>query len=243
MLAVDETDSTNHLASSLARRGAPHGSIVFAELQHGGRGRWNRRWESPRGGLYLSMVLRPTEETAPALGVLPLTASVAAAEALKATAGVDCELSWPNDLFARGRKIAGVLCESSFTGSRCDFAIMGIGVNVDTRTTDMNPEVARRAISLREVAACDAEPEAIGLGIVLALERWWEGEEPSRALERWRELARGLEGDRIRVVPRGAESYDAWTAGLAEDGGLRVRLEDGTHRVLHSDDVHRVGHD
>jgi biotin-(acetyl-CoA carboxylase) ligase len=172
------------------------------------------------------------------IGVLPLTASVAAAEALFETAAIAIELRWPNDLFAGERKIGGILCESSFIGSRCEFAIVGIGVNVNQGAEDFPPAVASRATSVRAILGRPLPPHELASAIAVALERWWERESRPRILQRWRELAGGFEDARIRVAPREGDAYDAWIAGLADDGGLEVRLEDGTRRTLHSDDVH-----
>jgi BirA family biotin operon repressor/biotin-[acetyl-CoA-carboxylase] ligase len=241
MVVVDETDSTNVLAASLARRGAPHGSVVLAKAQSAGKGRWGRRWESIEGGLYLSLVIRPEEpkrEDTRDLGVLPLTASVAAAEALREAAAIASELRWPNDLFFGGRKLGGILCESSFTGPRCEFAVVGIGVNVNQAAGDFPEEISSRATSVRAILGRAMDPLELGLAVVLALEKWWERESRPRILQRWRELASGLEGARVRVVPREGGAYSARIAGLADDGGLEVRLDDGAERTLRSDDVH-----
>jgi biotin-(acetyl-CoA carboxylase) ligase len=186
-------------------------------------------------------VLRPEPDEAASLGLLPLTASIAAAEALSDGAGIASELRWPNDLFFRGRKLGGILCESSFVGRTCEFAIVGVGVNVNQRVQDLPEEVSSRATSLHAILGRSMDPLDVGLAVVLALEKWWERESPSRIRERWRELAPDLEGARVEVVPREGEAYRARIAGLAEDGGLEVDLEDGTRRVLHSDDVHLRG--
>lgn len=172
------------------------------------------------------------------LEVIPLMASVATAEALCDVAGIATELSWPNDLFVSGRKIGGILCESSFIGPRCEFAVVGIGVNVNQQAEDFPPEVRSRATSVRAILGRPMDPLDAALAILVALENWWEGESRSRVLQRWRELAGGFEGARVRVVPSGSDAYDAFIAGLADDGGLEVRLDDGTTRTLRSDEVH-----
>jgi len=187
------------------------------------------------------VVIRPEEPEEKAtrdLGVLPLTASVAAAEGLRQSAAIASELRWPNDLFFAGRKLAGILCESSFVGQRCEFAVVGIGVNVNQAAEDFPGEVSSRATSVSAILGREMDPLEVGLAVVLALERWWESESRPRILQRWRELASGLEGAPVRVVPREGSAYSARIAGLADDGGLDVRLEDGTTRTLRSDDVH-----
>ena len=189
-------------------------------------------------------MIRPEEPEEPEkkdtrdLGVLPLTASVAAAEALQESAAIASELRWPNDLFFAGRKLGGILCESSFVGQRCEFAVVGIGVNVNQAAEDFPGEVSSRATSVRAILGRAMDPLEVALAITVALEKWWERESRPRILQRWRELASGLEGAGVRVVPREGSAYGARIAGLADDGGLEVRLEDGTTRTLRSDDVH-----
>jgi biotin-(acetyl-CoA carboxylase) ligase len=180
-------------------------------------------------------VIRPGESAN--LGILPLAAAVAAAEVLEKSFGISCELRWPNDLYHAGRKLGGVLCESSFVGGRCEFAVAGIGVNVNQRADDFTKEVALRATSVRAILGREIDPVEAALAIVLALEKWWERETASPILRRWRELAGPLEGLRVQVAPREGASYLASIVGLADDGGLEVRLEDGTRRTLRSDEV------
>jgi len=215
-----------------------------AKAQSAGKGRWGRRWESIEGGLYLSLVIRPEESEDDAirdLALLPLTASVAAAEAIEESAAIASELRWPNDLFFAGRKLGGILCESSFVGPKCEFAIVGIGVNVNQKAEDFPEAVGSRATSVGAILGRAVDPLEIALAIVITLEKWWERELRPRILQKWRELAGDLEGARVRVTPREGQAYDASIVGIADDGGLEVRLEDGARRVLHSDDVHLQG--
>jgi len=186
-------------------------------------------------------VIRPEEPEENAtrdLGVLPLTASVAAAEALRESAEIASELRWPNDLFFADRKLGGILCESSFVGQRCEFAVVGIGVNVNQAAEDFRGELSSRATSVRAILGRAMDPLEVALAIIIALEKWWDRESRPRILQRWRELGGGLEGAPVRVVPRAGSAYAARIAGLADDGGLEVCLEDGTTRTLRSDDVH-----
>ena len=122
----DTLDSTQDAVAAVARAGGPEGLVVQALEQTAGRGRRGRAWMSPRGGLYLSALLRPGCPAARA-GELALMAGVALARALP---GV--RLKWPNDALLTGRKCAGVLVESEAAAGRVAWAVVGIGVNVDT---------------------------------------------------------------------------------------------------------------
>ena len=138
----DRIDSTMPEAARLAAAGAPAGTLVLAEEQTAGQGRHGRSWYSERGsGLYVSIVLRPAVE-ADSMPVLTLALGLAAQEAIASVTGVLCEMRWPNDLLAHGRKCAGILCQTADSA-----VVAGIGINVNH---DVFPaELSELATSLR----------------------------------------------------------------------------------------------
>jgi BirA family biotin operon repressor/biotin-[acetyl-CoA-carboxylase] ligase len=125
-----EVDSTNTYVRDRARRGEPSGLVAVADHQTAGRGRLDRRWESPPGAnLLASVLLRPgcgAEDVHLCAGAVALAGADACAEA----AGVEPVLKWPNDLLLDGAKLAGVLAEAEFTGPDLSAVIVGIGINV-----------------------------------------------------------------------------------------------------------------
>jgi len=145
---LDVTDSTNSRAMEMAENGAPHGTVVAAESQTGGRGRLGRRWESPPGGnVYVSLLLRP--ELPPAQAPrLSLVAGIALADAVEGM-GVPATLKWPNDLYLGDRKAAGILAEMSSDPDRLRHVVIGVGINVNTGEDDFPPEISGKATSLR----------------------------------------------------------------------------------------------
>lgn len=158
----ETADSTNTVCKTLARQGAPDGTVVIARRQTAGRGRMGRRFESPDGlGLYLSMLWRPVASPE---GLLPLTAMAAAsaALALRRVTGADVRIKWPNDLVLHGKKLAGILTEGSLSGSGVDYAVIGLGVNLRQQSRDFSPEVSGIATSLTAegIPADDAALEA-----------------------------------------------------------------------------------
>lgn len=128
-----ETGSTNDDARTLAREGAPHGTVVLAARQTAGRGRLGRTWESPEGGLYLSAILRPQVGLAD-LAPMALVISLGVARGL-AGLGVDPSLKWPNDLLLGPGKLAGVLIEMSAEADRAEWMVAGVGINVRPSAT------------------------------------------------------------------------------------------------------------
>lgn len=136
-------DSTNRLAAQRAAEGAPEGLVVRADRQEQGRGRRERTWHSPRGGLWLTAVLRPSS-----LEGLSLAAGLACVRAVRRYQ-VPATLRWPNDVFVGDRKLAGVLAEGRFQGAAVSYALVGLGLNVDLGAEDFPPELQGLATSMR----------------------------------------------------------------------------------------------
>ena len=125
-----EIDSTNTYVLDQARQGAGEGLVAVAEHQSAGRGRLDRRWESPPGAnLLASILLRPGCEAGD-LHLCSGAVALAAADACTEVARVEPVLKWPNDLLVGGSKLAGVLAEADFDGARLRGVVVGIGLNV-----------------------------------------------------------------------------------------------------------------
>lgn len=126
---VEQTGSTNDDCRALALEGAPHGTAVAAHLQTAGRGRRGHTWVSPRGNLYLSVVLRPNVAMQNFVG-LSAVCALGILAALREDAGVQrAALKWPNDVIWGDGKLAGILVEAG-AGAQGPFAVCGVGVNL-----------------------------------------------------------------------------------------------------------------
>lgn len=136
VIRYSRVDSTNRIAYELGCKDAVHGTVVLADEQSVGRGRKSRLFISPRGGLYLSVILRPqlpVEE----ISLVTLAAGVATAEAVELITGISAQLKWPNDLYCNGKKLGGILTEAapySQLEKGVPFVVVGIGLNVNTRS-------------------------------------------------------------------------------------------------------------
>lgn len=140
--------STQEIAYSLARDGAPEGSIVLADEQTGGRGRLGRAWQSPAGtGIWMSLILRPEIplQKAPQLTLL---IAVAASKAIEKVTGLEAAIKWPNDLLINGKKTAGILTELQAEADSIHSVIVGIGMNVNQESKHFSEEIAQIATSL-----------------------------------------------------------------------------------------------
>lgn len=226
----DAVGSTNDEAKALARAGAPAGTLVWAAEQTAGRGRRGRRWQSPPGNLYLSLVVRP-EGAAAAAAQLGFVAALALGDALAALAGPDLPLrfKWPNDLLADGRKLAGILLESETSGrDRVDFVVIGVGVNIAAAPRN----VEYPATSLADQGVTRITPAALLAAFAGHFEGWaqrWqdEGFAPLRAA--WLAQASGL-GDPINVRLE-SSTFSGRFLDLDDDGALVLDAADGRRRI------------
>jgi BirA family biotin operon repressor/biotin-[acetyl-CoA-carboxylase] ligase len=142
-LYLDQTDSTNRVARERALAGEPSGTVVWAGRQSSGRGQYGRSFSSPTGGLYFSLVLHP-ELPLQQLPLITLATGLACRELLAATFNLEAQIKWPNDLYLKGRKIAGILCEQvpvSRNGSKSAAVVIGVGMNVNSTVTDFPLEL------------------------------------------------------------------------------------------------------
>lgn len=129
----DTLDSTNTKARQLTLEGAPHGTVVIAAHQTGGKGRLGRSFFSPKDGIYLSIVIKPDFDISKAVLVTP-AAAVAVVDAIESVCNVSASIKWVNDIYVDGKKVCGILSEgvSSHETDRIDTFIVGIGINTST---------------------------------------------------------------------------------------------------------------
>lgn len=160
-------DRARELLETLGEKAC--GAVVIASRQTGGRGRHGRAWLAESGkSLALSIALRP-EASAKGLTCLPLAGALGVRKALM-DEGVECRLKWPNDVMANGRKIAGILVESRFSGDLPQGVVLGAGVNLGQGPEDFPPEIRNTATSVKmELGRC-AEIEAFAASVINAFE-------------------------------------------------------------------------
>lgn len=158
-------ETTQVIAHQLAREGALEGTCVLADRQTGARGRLGRKWHAPAGvGIWASFILRPE---LPLESVSQMTLVIAAAVAKTlASFGYDPEIKWPNDILIDGKKVCGILTELQGDIDRVKYMIIGIGINVDQRLEEFDPDILSRATSLY-IADVNRSPDRSSLFIEL----------------------------------------------------------------------------
>jgi BirA family biotin operon repressor/biotin-[acetyl-CoA-carboxylase] ligase len=233
-----EIDSTNAYARRFAEQGAGEGAVIIAEAQTRGRGRSNRSWVSPPFvNLYFSVILRPQLPPVHA-PQLTLMAAVALTDTIAEFLPSPPIIKWPNDILVGGKKLAGVLTESSCDSERIEFVILGIGVNLNYPVASMPEVIRERATSIVSLTEKNVSREAFMRRLIQDLDRCYgELEEVgfNSLATRW-EAVFGLRGKKVRVEM--AEQIMIGTArGIDKDGALILEDERGERQRIVAGDV------
>ena len=241
--------STNAKAKELAASGAPHGTVVIAEEQTGGRGRLGRTFFSPKGsGIYLSMILRPEVIGANNESAVLLTtaASVAVARAVKKALHLDLQIKWVNDLYYNARKVCGILAEGSFdpASGSLSAVVIGIGLNYKEPSGGFPEELrdiagalfpADIALSAAASATADSLPDTDTLAVAIAEELFTLADHITDRTFLTEYKARSMVlGQRVRILPR---DEIVTAVDITEDGGLVIRHDDGTVETLTTGEI------
>jgi BirA family biotin operon repressor/biotin-[acetyl-CoA-carboxylase] ligase len=228
-----EVDSTNNVAKALAREGSADGTLVIASAQTKGRGRLDRAWESPEGGIYMSLILRPNIHPS-SVTRLTLISGLAVVKAVKSLFDLEVGLKWPNDILVNGKKLGGILSEMEAEADKVDFAIVGIGI-------DANCDVAVGIPSTSIKSEVGNEIDIISL--VQEILKDMEGlyfeflEESITLLDDYKKNCQTL-GKIVEIQGHG-KTITGRAVDIDSDGALLLQMSDGrVEKVLSGDCIH-----
>ena len=221
-----ETDSTNLWIKRLAKEGAPEGTLALAEFQSAGRGRLGRSWEVPEGtSVMMSILLRPKFEPQYA-PTLTLVMGMAVAKAVKKL-GFDVSIKWPNDVVVSHKKICGILTEMGVRDGKIDYAVIGVGINVNIR--EFPEEMADKATSLYLESGREFDRSQLPGLVMEAFEEYYEKFAATCDLSGLKEKYESILANYnqpVRVLAK--EPYEGVARGITDGGELLVEKTDGT---------------
>ena len=239
LLWFDTIDSTNTRAKELAAQGAPHGTVLIADHQTGGRGRRGRSFHSPaRTGIYMSVILRPN---CPPAQLMHLTcaAAVAMCNAVEAAVGIPPGIKWTNDLVYGSRKIAGILTELGLSPTgMVDYAIIGVGINCSQTESDFPEDIRSIAGSLHTVTGKEIDRAKVAAAMMDAFFLMSEHllTEKQVILARYRERCITL-GREVSIVKADGNIRHGTALDIDEEGALIVRFSTGLTEIVNSGEV------
>jgi BirA family biotin operon repressor/biotin-[acetyl-CoA-carboxylase] ligase len=215
--------STMEAAKREALWGAEAGTVIVAEKQTAGRGRFDRTWLSPKGGLALSIILRPNLDYLPYMIML---ASLAVHYSIREITGLKSQIKWPNDVLINEKKVCGILIENDIRNNSLIYTIIGIGLNVNMKIVDY-PEISSLATSLSDQVGKKVSKLDMLRQILVETERLYQTlPQKELILEQWKDHLVTL-GQEIRVN-MGSKVYRGTAESVAEDGSLLLRRSNGS---------------
>ncbi len=237
----EEIDSTQNFAEQIALDEKENGTIVIAEKQTAGKGRLDRKWTSPKGGIWFSLIIHPKFDVSTST-LVPIAGAVALAKAIKNTLNIDVSVKWPNDITLNGKKVAGMLVDASFQANNIDYLILGIGINFDIDAKKIEKRLSKSANfygvnSLRKKD--DSTPPKILLREFLVqferiLIQLNKGEK-AKIVKEWTKKADKI-GKKISI-----NTSDGKISGVAQgidnDGALKLKTSKGMKKIFVGDVV------
>ncbi|MDT9718352.1 biotin--[acetyl-CoA-carboxylase] ligase [Paenibacillus sp. ClWae2A] len=235
---LTSTLSTQGDVLKLAEKGQAEGAVVIAEEQTGGRGRFGRQWFSPPGkGIWMSVLLRP-DLPLQHTPQLTLLTGVAVCRAVRACSGADAGIKWPNDVLIDGRKVCGILLESTVEDHEVRYCIAGIGVDVNFDPEDYPEDLTTIATSLKMETGQSVDRTKLTAAILTELEQLYflyqkEGFGVISAL--WEALSVSMNREITVTNPHGV--IEGKAIGLDPSGALIVEKHDGEHTLIISGEI------
>jgi BirA family biotin operon repressor/biotin-[acetyl-CoA-carboxylase] ligase len=224
----DEVKSTNNIAKFLGEEDEEEGTVIIADKQTKARGRSGKPWKSPKGGSWLSILIRPNVPPTHA-SLITLAAGVAVCKTLRRL-GVKSEIKWPNDILIGGKKVSGILTEAKATFNNLDYVVVGIGIDTNLNIEDFPEELQKGVTSLKNEA--DREIQEAKL-IDIFLEEFEEvynlfkEEKYEKILNKWRLLSKTIGSEVIIKQPLG-KIIEGYAIGINKEGSLIIEKNDGT---------------
>ncbi len=224
--------STMEVARKKAQSGAKDGTVIVASEQKAGRGRFARQWLSPPGSISLSVILRPDFAS---LTFMIMLSAVAVAKTIEEVTSLQTQLKWPNDVLINGKKVCGILTESTLKGNRVDYVIIGIGINVNMRMAAY-PEIAEIATSLSDEMGYDLLILNLLRKLLAELDDLYSllpNGEP--IFSEWRQRMTMLD-KRVQVIS-GTACSEGIAGDVERDGSLLLKLDDGSAQHILAGDI------
>lgn len=235
----NKVDSTNNVAKKMAEEGASEGTLIIAESQSQGRGRRGKKWISPEGGVWMTIILRPEIHPSRA-PQLTLVTGVAVAETLKKECSLDVGIKWPNDILIGEKKVCGILTEASSHGNTMDYIVVGIGIDLNVDMDLFPPDLREGATSLKAELEKEIQSAELVQKFLVNFENIYndfkDGKFPE-ILKKWRRFSTTI-GTHVEVRKRG-QTVKGEAVGINKDGVLILELEDGSLvKVMAGECVH-----
>ena len=225
----NEVMSTNTIAKFLSMNGVGNGAVIISEKQTKARGRSGKNWESPLGGVWLSIILNPNVNHSK-IPLITLATGVAVENTLKRIGVKNAEIKWPNDILIHGKKVCGILTEAITSFNTIESVIIGVGIDANISIENFPEELRENMTTLNDELGEKVDENLL---IKLFLEEFEKiseqfiNEEYETILKEWRKNSYTI-GKIVEVHEPFSKPYDGYVLGISRDGSLVVEKIDGT---------------
>jgi len=238
----DTIDSTQNQALTMTFDKENNGAVIVAEKQTSGKGRSGRKWESPKGGIWLSVILHPKFGIEIAT-LFPLAAALALSNAIENTLKIKSELKWPNDITIQGKKIAGMLVDASLESNKIENLVLGVGINfdVDTKQIEKSLKGTPNFYGVASLSQYSKHRKPIELvhSFLTELEKTYfmlSSGETNEIVKKWTDKSATI-GKEVELNIE-KEKIKGKAIRIDDDGALVISEKNRTRRVIAGDIIH-----
>mgnify|MGYP005628772659 FL=1 len=238
----DSIDSTQNQALKIANEPENNGAVIIAATQTGGKGRTGRKWISPKGGIWLSIILHPKFDIS-ITTLFPIASSLALSKAIENTFEITPELKWPNDLTIKGKKIAGILVDAAFESNKIESLVLGVGINfnVDIKAIKKTLKDTPNFYGVASLSEQNKKVKPIQLvqNFFVELEKIYEllnKKQTKKIILEWTKRSSTL-GKNVEINTTDGKIKGKATK-IDEDGALIISNKNKTEKVIAGDIIH-----
>jgi BirA family biotin operon repressor/biotin-[acetyl-CoA-carboxylase] ligase len=238
----DSIDSTQNQALKMADEPANNGTVIIAAKQTGGKGRSGRKWISPKGGIWLSIILQPKFDIS-ITTLFPIASALALSNALEKTLKISPELKWPNDLTIKGKKIAGMLVDVSLESNRIENLVLGVGINFDVDVKQIEKTLKGSPNFYGIASLCEQKNKVKPIQLVqtffMELEKIYDllnTKQTKKIISEWTKRSSTI-GKNVELDTRDGK-IKGKAIKIDEDGALLVSENNKIIRIIAGDIVH-----
>ncbi|HZB65647.1 MAG TPA: biotin--[acetyl-CoA-carboxylase] ligase [Nitrososphaeraceae archaeon] len=240
--------STQQLAISFAETNInnEHGTVIVADEQDEGIGRGKKKWASPIGGLWMSLIIKPRIEFAK-VNIISVISAISVCEAINDISQLKTSIKWPNDILINEKKLAGILIDTNTNNSKNDYIVVGIGINIDVDIPKINLSIASNNILPTKVTSIHNEIKVTNIDrfilmkhllgkIEFYLSLLEHDKYDTKIIEIYKKLSNTL-GKRIIVYHEGLKKYSGIVKDIDNSGGLILERDDKLLEIIYSGEI------
>ena len=238
----DSIDSTQNQALKIANEPENNGAVIIAATQTGGKGRTGRKWISPKGGIWFSIILHPKFDIS-ITTLFPIASSLALSKAIENTFEITPELKWPNDLTIKSKKIAGILVDAAFESNKIESLVLGVGINfnVDIKAIKKTLKDTPNFYGVASLSEQNKKVKPIQLvqNFFVELEKIYEllnKKQTKKIILEWTKRSSTL-GKNVEINTTDGKIKGKATK-IDEDGALIISNKSKTYKVIAGDVIH-----